>query len=141
MREGVCELDIIIIALLCVIFRLHPQSRWRWVTAIIKLIASSLLIALLIVSAQHWLFPPPNIITFDIKKTTDRFLVQVSKLNLTDEQKDQLIERYNTTLERVLEKNSKSNTVILVNSAVMAGAVDKTADIQQQIAEVMKNHE
>lgn len=110
-------------------------------TAILKFIASSLLIALLIVSAQYLLFPPTNIITFDMKKTTDRFLVQVSKLDLSDEKKDQLIERYNNTLKRVLEKNSKSNTVILVSGAVMAGAVDKTADIQEQIAEAMKNHE
>ncbi|MDR5610308.1 TrbI F-type domain-containing protein [Arsenophonus sp.] len=110
-------------------------------TAILKFIASSLLIALLIVSAQYWLFPPTNIVTFDMKKTTDRFLLQVSKLDLSDEKKDQLIERYNNTLKRVLEKNIQGKTVILVNSAVMAGAVDKTADIQKQIAEAMKNHE
>nr|CBA73496.1 conjugal transfer protein TrbI [Arsenophonus nasoniae] len=76
-----------------------------------------------------------------MKKTTDRFLLQVSKLDLSDEKKDQLIERYNNTLKRVLEKNIQGKTVILVNSAVMAGAVDKTADIQKQIAEAMKNHE
>ncbi|HGJ5882613.1 TrbI F-type domain-containing protein [Arsenophonus sp.] len=110
-------------------------------TSIINFIMGSLLSALLIISVHHWLCPRTNIITFDMKKTTARFLVQVSKLNLPDEKKDQLIERYNNTLKRVLEKNSKSNTMILVNSAVMAGAVDKTADIQQQIAEAMKNHE
>ncbi|WP_395971513.1 TrbI F-type domain-containing protein (plasmid) [Candidatus Arsenophonus nilaparvatae] len=110
-------------------------------TAIIKFIASSLLIALLIVSAQYWLFPPTNIVTFDMKKTTDRFLVQVSKLDLPEAQKDQLIAKYNNTLKTVLEKNAKGNTLILVSGAVMAGAVDKTADIQQQIAEAMKNHE
>ncbi|PAV10516.1 hypothetical protein CBG25_01745 [Arsenophonus sp. ENCA] len=110
-------------------------------TAIINFITCSLLSALLMISAQCWLFPPMQIVTFDMKKTTDRFLVQVSKLHLSDEKKDQLIERYNNTLKRVLEKNSKSNTVILVSGAVMAGAIDKTADIQQQIAEAMKNHE
>ncbi|HGJ5875043.1 MAG TPA: TrbI F-type domain-containing protein [Arsenophonus apicola] len=110
-------------------------------TAIINFIIGSLFSALLIMSVHHWLCPRTSIITFDMKKTTDRFLLQVSKLDLSDEKKDQLIERYNNTLKRVLEKNSKSNTVILVNSAVMVGAVDKTADIQQQIAEAMKNHE
>ncbi|SPP32634.1 hypothetical protein ARAF_2975 [Arsenophonus endosymbiont of Aleurodicus floccissimus] len=105
-------------------------------TSIIKFIASSLLIALLFISAQYWLFPPPNIVTFDMKKTTDRFLVQVSKLDLMEAQKDQLIAKYNNTLKAVLEKEAKGNTLILVS-----GAVDKTADIQQQIVEAMKNHE
>lgn len=110
-------------------------------TVIINFITGSVLSALLIISVQHWLFPRTNIVTFDMKKTTDRFLLQVSKLDLPDEKKDQLIKRYNNTLKRVLEKNIQGKTVILVNSAVMAGAVDKTADIQQQIAEAMKNHE
>ncbi|WP_334472926.1 TrbI F-type domain-containing protein [Arsenophonus sp. PmNCSU2021_1] len=110
-------------------------------TAIINFITGSLLSALLIISVQHWFFSPTNIVTFDMKKTTDRFLVQVSKLDLMEAQKDQLIAKYNTTLKAVLEKEAKGNTLILVSGAVMAGAVDKTADIQQQIAEAMKNHE
>ncbi|HGJ5863903.1 MAG TPA: TrbI F-type domain-containing protein [Arsenophonus nasoniae] len=110
-------------------------------TAIINFIIGSLLSALMIISLHHLLFPPTKIVAFDMKKTTDRFLLQVSKLDLPEAQKDQLIAKYNNTLKTVLEKNAKGHTLILVSGAVMEGAVDKTADIQQQIAEAMKNHE
>ena len=106
---------------------------------LVYFIAGILLSSLIIIVMQRWLFPPLHIVTFDMKKTTDRFLLQVSKLDLTDGQKDNLIAKYNKTLNTVLAKTSTNNTLVLVSSAVMAGAQDKTDHIQQQIAEAMKN--
>lgn len=102
-------------------------------------IVGTLLSGLIVSLTQYWFFPPIHIVTFDMKKTTDRFLLQVSKLDLTDGQKDNLIAKYNKTINTVLAEKTKKNTLVLVSSAVMAGAQDKTDHIQQQIAEAMKN--
>lgn len=87
---------------------------------------------------QYFFFMPPRIITFDIKATTTTFLKQVATLNIDENQKSVMVKRYNKSLTEVVKDYEAQNYIILVKNAVVSNVEDKTNEIQQKIAQKMK---
>lgn len=87
-------------------------------------------IALLLI---QWITPVT--VTFDMRGTVDAFMDQTAKKSLSDEQSNQLANRFTEALENSLgEYQRKHRAVILVVPSVVAGAEDVTNKIQQDVA-------
>jgi conjugal transfer pilin signal peptidase TrbI len=78
-------------------------------------------------------------VTFDMKGTIDRFVVQSSRKNLDEATSRALTERFTTNLHRSIEDWQASHrALILLTPAVVSGARDITRDIQQDVARKMQ---
>ncbi|NNH97764.1 TrbI F-type domain-containing protein [Pasteurella multocida] len=80
---------------------------------------------------------PPKIIAFDIKGTTDVFLRQVIKLELEENEKANLIKRFEKITNEVIEEYSVNHVVLVKNAILSKNVEDKTAEIKMRIAERM----
>jgi conjugal transfer pilin signal peptidase TrbI len=82
---------------------------------------------------------PPGVVAFDMKGTMNAFIRQSAGLELTDEQRKQLVARFNRQLTSVTEQYAREHRVsILVSPAAVAGVPDVTRDIQAQLAREMQ---
>lgn len=81
----------------------------------------------------------PKLAVFDMKGTTDTFLNQVSKLNLSDSEQQGLIKKYEKSLNAVInDEYLDKNTVIFVSGAVVSKIDDETKNIKSGLAKKMK---
>ncbi|MEN4051968.1 type-F conjugative transfer system protein TrbI [Serratia marcescens] len=108
-----------------------------------QLVITVLLSALLtlgtaVVIWECWL-KPPTLVSFDMKGTTDQFLVQSAKLNLTNEQRDVLLGRFNRKLTQVIERwSAEHHQLVIVRPAAVSGVDDVTPQIRHELAQAMK---
>lgn len=106
-----------------------------WLTGFISVVCAVL------VTAALWLLllQPPKLVTFDMKGTTDRFLLQSARLKLSDEERTALLQRYNQKLNQVLTARAATqHEVIVVSAAVVAGLPDVTPQIRKDLAAAMQ---
>ncbi|WP_334054741.1 TrbI F-type domain-containing protein [Pasteurella multocida] len=82
-------------------------------------------------------FSQPKIIAFDIKGTTDIFLKQVIKLELEENEKANLVKRFEKITSEVIEEYSVNHVVLVKNAILSRNIEDKTAEIKMKIAEKM----
>lgn len=88
-----------------------------------------------------WL-KPPEIVSFDLKSTTNKFLLQSAKLTLTDEQRQSLVQRFNKALtETVQDYAATNNVVVIVQPASVAGIKDVTPQIRTQLSRAMSHNQ
>lgn len=81
----------------------------------------------------------PKLAVFDMKGTTDTFLNQVSKLNLSDSEQQGLIKKYEKSLNAIIkDEYLDKNTVIFVSGAVVSKIDDETKNIKSGLAKKMK---
>ncbi|MGE0968602.1 type-F conjugative transfer system protein TrbI (plasmid) [Klebsiella sp. WOUb02] len=116
----------------------NPVTTWRSTLAVAGLViatlaASAVITRVMIASAV------PRVVAFDMKKTLDAFMDDVSRKSLTQAQSKALSERFNGALEQSLAAYQQDNhVVILVSPAVVQGAPDVTRKIQTAIARRMQ---
>ncbi len=80
----------------------------------------------------------PDVVTFDMKGTIDRFMDQSSRKNLDEATSRALTERFTSNLNRSIEDwQASHHALILVTPAVVSGASDITVDIQKSVAQRM----
>ena len=85
-----------------------------------------------------WL-KPPELVTFDMKGTTNALIRQSAKLDLNDEQRRALLTRFDESVTTASAEYAASHgAAILVSPAVVTGLPDATPDIQARLAELMK---
>lgn len=81
----------------------------------------------------------PAVVTFGMKATVDAFFDRASQKSLSEAQSEQLAARFTQTLNATLNAYQQQHQVIiLVSPAVVTGAPDITAEIQQQVARKMR---
>lgn len=91
----------------------------------------------LLFSVYLWI-SQPKIVVFDARNTTNTFLEQVAKLNLTEQEKQTMVKRYENIVQRVISEYEAKNYIVLAKNAVISKDDDITADIKTKIAARMK---
>ncbi|HBV7680505.1 TPA: type-F conjugative transfer system protein TrbI [Klebsiella pneumoniae] len=88
-----------------------------------------------------WL-KPPVIVSFDIKSTTNKFLLQSAKLTLNDEQRKELVQRFNKALTDTLaDYAAANNVVVIVQPAAVSGIQDVTPQIRTELSKAMSRNQ
>ena len=100
----------------------------------------SFLISIISLSIAVYLYvSTPKFVTFDLKNTTDTFLNQVAKLDLSEEEQQSLMKKYERTINQIIYTDyNKDNTVVFVKGAVVSNLKDETKNIKKQLATKMK---
>lgn len=91
--------------------------------------------------AAAWTFwlKPPTLVTFDLKGTMNAFIRQSAKMPLDDDQRHQLLSRFDKSLTTVTAQYAEAhNAGVLVSAAAVSGLPDATPEIQARLAEAMK---
>ncbi|MCF6454527.1 MULTISPECIES: TrbI F-type domain-containing protein [Vibrio] len=82
----------------------------------------------------------PTFVTFNVKGTLDRYHQELIKKGLNvEEQTIKLTEFSEIMLETVDDFHRETNSVVLVDAAVVGGATDVSPQIQTLIVEAWKN--
>jgi conjugal transfer pilin signal peptidase TrbI len=114
--------------------RCRLRLRGRFLLLSVALIAVNAGISALMVEWRT-----PDVVTFDMKGTIDRFMDQSSRKNLDEATSRALTERFTSNLNRSIEDWQASHrALILVTPAVVSGARDITRDVQQDVARKMQ---
>ncbi|MCL1064294.1 type-F conjugative transfer system protein TrbI [Shewanella benthica] len=80
-----------------------------------------------------------EIVEFDINDTITRFEQDIANSTLSDEKRKAEIQRFTRTLDSVVEQYAKDNNVtVLVSPAIVSGAEDATAEIQQALLNALQ---
>jgi conjugal transfer pilin signal peptidase TrbI len=105
------------------------------------LLSSLLTLGAGVAAWECWL-KPPTLVSFDLKGTTDQFLVQSAKLNLTNEQRDVLLGRFNRNLTQVIDRwSAEHHQLVIVRPAAVSGMEDVSPQIRHELALAMKEKE
>ncbi len=109
--------------------------------ALLIIVTCLVSIIVLFVLWSAWL-KPPVIVSFDIKSTTNKFLLQSAKLTLTDEQRKDLVQRFNKALTDTLaDYAAENNVVVIVQPAAVTGIQDVTPQIRTQLSKAMSRNQ
>jgi len=103
-------------------------------------IAASALLSVGACSAAWFLWlKPPQLVTFDMKDTTNTLIRQAAKLDLTEDQRHALLSRFDRSVTAATDEYAREHdTAILVSPAVITGLPDATPEIQVRLADLMK---
>lgn len=105
----------------------------------VALVASCMLALNAAVSLLIVQFNAPQVVAFDMKGTLDAFMDQSAKRALSPEAAGALSSRFTRAVDASLRAwQADNHALILVAPAVVSGAPDITADVQQMIAERMR---
>jgi len=109
------------------------RFRWRIAGLAVVLVAINAGVSALMVEWRT-----PDVVTFDMKGTIDRFMDQSSRKNLDEATSRALTERFTSNLNHSIEDwQASHHALILVTPAVVSGANDITVDIQRSVAQRM----
>lgn len=109
------------------------RFRWKIAGLAVALVAINAGISALMVEWRT-----PDVVTFDMKGTIDRFMDQSSHKNLDEATSRALTERFTLNLNHSIEDwQASHHALILVAPAVVSGASDITVDIQKNVAQRM----
>lgn len=111
--------------------RINSLMNW-WVGGSIALSLASL------VCAGYLYFNQPKVVAFDLKSTTKLFLEQINKLDASEEKKQQIVKKYEKTLNSVVADYQAQNMIVLVKNAVVSPVEDRTSEIQREISKRMQ---
>lgn len=91
-------------------------------------------------AAWNFWLRPPLLVSFDMKGTLNAFIRQSAKLDLTDDQRHQLMSRFDRNITAATTEYAGAHgAAVLVSPAVVAGLPDATPEIQARLAERMKS--
>lgn len=94
------------------------------------------LLAVVLVTCQ---FYQTRIVEFDINDTITTFEYNIAQSPLTEVKRSTEIVRFTQTLDEVVEQYARENKVtVLVSPAIVSGATDATADIQQALLQALQ---
>jgi conjugal transfer pilin signal peptidase TrbI len=109
------------------------RFRWKIAGLAVALVAINAGVSALMVEWRT-----PDVVTFDMKGTIDRFMDQSSRKSLDEATSRALTERFTSNLNRSIEDwQASHHALILVTPAVVSGASDITVDIQKSVAQRM----
>lgn len=109
------------------------RGRWKMAGLVVALVAINAGVSALMVEWRT-----PDVVTFDMKGTIDRFMDQSSRKNLDEATSRALTEHFTTNLNHSIEDwQASHHALILVTPAVVSGASDITVDIQRSVAQRM----
>lgn len=81
----------------------------------------------------------PKVVTFDFKNTTDTFLEQVGKLNVSEEQQQNIMRKYEANINEIIKENyTDKNITVFVKGAVVGKVDDETRNIKILLSDKMK---
>ena len=107
--------------------------------ALAALLFLALLVASVLCSVAFLRYTAPVYVSFDIRGTVDSFTEQSAQQSFSEDAQERLTGQFSLALERSLEEyQAQHHAVILVSSAVVAGAPDITAQIQEAISQKMQ---
>lgn len=90
-------------------------------------------------AVSQYLLKPPGLVTFDMKNTMNAFIRQSAKMDLTEDQRRQLMVRFDHGLTAVTRDYAQEKKVaIVVSPAIVTGLPDATPEIQSRLAAAMK---
>ncbi|MDO9794922.1 TrbI F-type domain-containing protein, partial [Glaesserella parasuis] len=69
---------------------------------------------------------------------TKLFLEQISKLDVSEEKKQQIVTKYEKALNGVVADYQAQNMIVLVKNAVVSPVEDRTSEIQREISKRMQ---
>lgn len=108
-------------------------------TLIIATIFNGLIGLLSLAGVTYLYISTPKIVSFDMKSTTDTFLNQVAKLNLSESEQQSLIKKYEQNINKIVEMEyGQKNTLVFVKGAVVSRVDDETNNIKKQLAKKMR---
>ncbi|MEZ8082811.1 TrbI F-type domain-containing protein [Enterovibrio norvegicus] len=108
-------------------------------TRIFIVVANSAIFLLVGMVLSLWALSPPQVVTFDLKGTIDSYQDRLFEVGMDDEEHRQELEAFDSKLRGLLESYShEHNVVIVVPAAVVAGANDRTRDIQHYVINALK---
>lgn len=106
---------------------------------IFKWVFVALTLVFIGITAFSSLYPAsPKIVSFNVKDTTGTFLAQVAQLSLDENQKKNLVVRYQQNLDKVMKEYYEQGIIVLSTPAVLSPVEDKTSEIKAKISELMK---
>ena len=110
------------------------RFRWKMAGLAVALVSVNAGVSALMVEWRT-----PDVVTFDMKGTIDRFMDQSSRKNLDEATSRALTERFTSNLNHSIEDwQASHHALILVTPAVVSGARDITHDVQQDVARKMQ---
>jgi conjugal transfer pilin signal peptidase TrbI len=110
------------------------RFRWKMAGLAVALVAVNAGVSALMVEWRT-----PDVVTFDMKGTIDRFMDQSSRKNLDETTSRALTDRFTSNLNRSIgDWQASHRALILVTPAVVSGARDITRDVQQDVARKMQ---
>lgn len=77
-------------------------------------------------------------VMFNVKDTTNNFLKQVAQLNLDENQKKNLVVRYQRNLNDIVKGYQEQGIIVLSTSAILTPVEDKTSEIKAEISKRMR---
>lgn len=99
------------------------------------LMAAGLIAVAVVASVTIQRYTAPTFVRVDVRSTIDAFTQQSGDQPLTDAQREALAARFSQALDAsLIEYQTTHHAIVLVKAAVVAGAPDITAQIQQSIA-------
>lgn len=108
-------------------------------SVVLAVVLSVLLSTGISAAISQYLLKPPGMVTFDMKNTMNAFIRQSAKMDLTEEQRRQLLARFDRGLTTVTRDYAQEKHVaIVVSPAVVTGLPDATPEIQSRLAAAMK---
>ncbi|MCT8760483.1 TrbI F-type domain-containing protein [Glaesserella parasuis] len=111
----------------------HSNSLMKW------LVGGNIVLSLSSLACAGYLyFNQPKVVTFDLKNTTKLFLEQISKLDVSEEKKQQIVTKYEKALNGVVADYQAQNMIVLVKNAVVSPVEDRTSEIQREISKRMQ---
>jgi len=82
----------------------------------------------------------PDIVTFDLKATLRQYQAALAQKNIADNEQIKRVTTFSNVIASTTAAYSeKHNVIIVVPNAVIAGAVDKTPEIQREVIATLKN--
>lgn len=83
--------------------------------------------------------PPQSVVSFDEKKTTKRFIAQLSHQNKTDSEIELITKRFAMALKKSLHDFANDNHVIILKeNNTLGSGVDRTSEISLLVAKNMR---
>ncbi|PHM59557.1 TrbI F-type domain-containing protein [Xenorhabdus ishibashii] len=106
---------------------------------VITLTLNSLISLISIGVALYLYLNIPKFVSFDMKNTTDTFLNQMAKLDISSEEQKAMMKKYERSIHSVInEQYSENNTIVFVKGAVMSKINDETPKIKTKLVSKMK---
>ncbi|SGZ09574.1 TrbI F-type domain-containing protein [Moritella viscosa] len=101
----------------------------------------NIMLAVLIISfAFIYQNRQPAIVTFDLKATLKQYQSALEKKNIAPTEQIKRITTFSNAISTTTQAYSAAhNVIIIVPNAVIAGAVDRTPEIQREVIVMLKN--
>lgn len=113
--------------------------RLKHITYVVALL-NMLMASAIIFGAYHYQNRQPDIVTFDLKATLNQYQRALEEKGVSPKAQVGRITRFSKAISATtLAYSIAHNVTIVVPNAVIAGAVDRTPEIQREVIVTLKN--